>query len=41
MEGMSKEGKGKRRKSRTSGGTTESATKEGAGVLHKEKCAGR
>jgi len=37
---MSKERKGKR-KSRASGGTTESATKKEAGVLHKEKCAGR
>jgi len=38
---MSKERKRKRRKSRVSGGTTESATKEGAGTLYKEKCTGR
>jgi len=37
---MPKEGKGKRRKSSASNSTTEGATKEGAGVLHKEKCAG-
>jgi len=38
---MSKEGKGKRRKNRASGSTTESATEEGAGMLHKEKCTKR
>jgi len=38
---MSKKGKGKRRKSRANGSTTESVTKEGASMLHKEKCAGR
>jgi len=37
MKGMSKEGKGKRRKSRASGGTTEGATKEEASMLHKKK----
>jgi len=40
-EGMSKEEKEKRRKSRESSNTTEGATKEGAGILHKEKCIGR
>jgi len=38
---MSKKGKGKRRKNRASGSTTESITKEGAGMLYKEKCARR
>jgi len=41
MEGMSKEGKGKRRNSRTSSGTTEGITKEETGVLYKEKYTGR
>jgi len=40
MEGMSKEGKGKRRKSRTSSGI-KGTTKEETGVLYKKKCAGR
>jgi len=38
---MSKEGKGKRRKNRTSGSTIESTTEEGASMLHKEKCIER
>jgi len=38
---MSKERKEKRRKSRASSDTTEDVTKEGVGVLHKEKCTGR
>jgi len=38
---MSKEGKEKRRKSKASSGTTEDATKEGASMLHRKKCAER
>jgi len=41
IEGMSKDGKGKRRKSKASSSTTEGITKEGASTLYKEKCAGR
>jgi len=41
MKEMFKERKGKRRKSRASSGTTEDATKERAGMLHKKKCTGR
>jgi len=37
MKGISKERRGKRRKSRASSSTTEGATKEGAGALYKEK----
>jgi len=29
-----------KRKSSADGGTTKGATKEGAGMLHKEKCTG-
>jgi len=36
---MSKEGKGKRKKSSASNSTTEGATKEEASMLYKEKCA--
>jgi len=41
IEGVSKERKGKRKKSRVSGGTTEGTTKKEASVLYKEKCIGR
>ena len=37
---MSKEEKGRKRKSSVGGGTTKGTTKEGASVLHKEKCTG-
>jgi len=40
MKEMSKEGKGKRRKSSMSNNTTESTTKEEASTLHKEKYTG-
>jgi len=37
---MSKEEKGRKRKSSAGDGITEGITKEGASILYKEKCAG-
>jgi len=37
MEEMSKEKKERKKKSHVGGGTIEGTTKEGAGMLHKEK----